>query len=84
MQLYFCITIKFEVDSYVIMRQEHDRPRGQDATIDIEYNKRLDRQRPCFQDELTAGSYLQYKVTNQFDAVVVVQYFVPVITSSLV
>ena len=25
-------------------------------TIDIEYNKRLDRQRPCFEDELTGGS----------------------------
>ena len=24
--------------------------------IDIEYNKRLDRQRPCFEDELTGGS----------------------------
>ena len=52
--------------------------------IDIEYNKRLDRQRPCFEDELTAGSNLQYKVTNQFDAVVVVQYFILAITSSLV
>ena len=43
--------------------------------IDIQCNKRLDRQRPCFEDELTAGSNLQYKVTNQFDAAaVVVQY----------
>ena len=24
--------------------------------IDIEYNKRLDRQRPCLEDDLTAGS----------------------------
>ena len=23
--------------------------------IDIEYNKRLHRRRPCFEDELTAG-----------------------------
>ena len=53
-------------------------------TIDIEYNKRLDHQRSCFEYELTAGSNLQYKVTNQFDAVVVVQYFVLGITSSLV
>ena len=35
--------------------------------IDIEYNKRLDRQRPCLEDDLTAGSNLQYKVTNHFD-----------------
>ena len=52
--------------------------------IDIEYNKRLDRQGPCFEDKLTAGSNLQYKATNQFDAVVVVQYFVLAITASLV
>ena len=26
------------------------------STIDIEYNKRLDRQRPCLEDDLTAGS----------------------------
>ena len=26
--------------------------------IDIEYNKRLDRQRPCLEDDLTAGSNL--------------------------
>ena len=52
--------------------------------IDIEYYKRLDPQRPCFEDELTAGSNLQYKVTNQFDAVDVVQYFVLTIISSLV
>ena len=45
-------------------------------TIDIKYNKRLDRQWPCLEDELTAGSNLQCRVTNQFDAVVVVQYFV--------
>ena len=25
-------------------------------SIDIEYNKRLDRQRPCLEDDLTAGS----------------------------
>ena len=25
-------------------------------TIDIEYNKRLDRQRPCLEGDLTAGS----------------------------
>ena len=25
-------------------------------TIDIEYNKRLDRQRPCLEDELNGGS----------------------------
>ena len=25
-------------------------------TIDIEYNKRLDRQRPCLKDELNGGS----------------------------
>ena len=56
----------------------------QDSNIDIECNKRLDRQRPCFEDELTAGSNLQYKVTYQLDAVVVVQYFVLAITSSLV
>ena len=36
--------------------------------IDIEYNKSLDRRQPCFEDELTEGSNLQYKVTNQFDA----------------
>ena len=52
--------------------------------IDIEYNKRLDHRRPCLEDDLTAGSNLQYKVTNQFDAVVVVQYFVLAIISSLV
>ena len=33
-----------------------------------EYNKRLDRRRPCFEDKLAEGSNLQYKVTNQFDA----------------
>ena len=38
------------------------------ACIDIEYNKNLDRWRPCFEAELTEGSNLQYKVTNQFDA----------------
>ena len=27
-------------------------------TIDIEYNKRLDRQRPCLEGDLTAGSNL--------------------------
>ena len=27
-------------------------------TINIEYNKRLDRRRPCFEDGLTAGSSL--------------------------
>ena len=53
-------------------------------TIDIEYNKRLDRQRPCLEDDLNGGSNLQYKVTNQFDAVVVVQHFVLAIISSLV
>ena len=42
-------------------------------SIDKEYNKRLDRRRPCFEDDITAGSNLLYKVTNQFDAVVVVQ-----------
>ena len=52
------------------------------GNIDIEYNKRLDRRRPCFEDEL--GSNLQYNVTNQFDVVVVVYYFVLEITSSLV
>ena len=26
--------------------------------IDIEYNKRLDRQRPCLEGDLTAGSNL--------------------------
>ena len=26
--------------------------------IDIEYNKRLDHQRPCLEDDLTAGSNL--------------------------
>ena len=26
--------------------------------IDIEYNKRLDRQRPCLEDDFTAGSNL--------------------------
>ena len=26
------------------------------ADIDIEYNKRLDRQRPCLEDELNGGS----------------------------
>ena len=31
-------------------------------TID-EYNKSLDRQRPCFEDELTEWSNLQFKVT---------------------
>ena len=36
--------------------------------IDIEYNKSLDPRRPCFDDELTEWSNLQYKVTNQFDA----------------
>ena len=55
-----------------------------ELTIDIEYNKRLDRQRPCLEGDLTAGSNLQYKVTNQFNAVVVVQYFVLAIISSLV
>ena len=38
------------------------------TSIHIEYDKRLDCQRPCFEDELTEGSNLQYKVTNQFDA----------------
>ena len=52
--------------------------------IDIEYNKRLDHRRPCLEDDLTAGSNLQYKVSNQFDAVVVVQYFVLANISSLV
>ena len=28
------------------------------VVIDIDYNKRLDRRRPCFEDELTAGSNL--------------------------
>ena len=27
-------------------------------TIDIEYNKRLDRQRPCLEGDFTAGSNL--------------------------
>ena len=40
-----------------------------DEIIDIEYNTRLDPQRPCFVDELTEGNNLQHKVTNQFDAV---------------
>ena len=52
--------------------------------IDIEYNKRLDHRRACLEDDLTAGSNLKYKVTNQFDAVVVVQYFVLATISSLV
>ena len=30
--------------------------RGSDITIDIEYNKSLDLQRPCLEDELNAGS----------------------------
>ena len=38
-----------------------------DTDIDIEYNKRLDRQQPYFEDKLTEGSNLQYKETNQFD-----------------
>ena len=64
-------------------------PRGNfapsnDLPIDIEYNKRLDHRRPCWEDDLNGGSNLQYKVTNQFDAVVVVQYFVLAIISSLV
>ena len=29
------------------------------CTIDIEYNKRLDHQRPCLEDDLTAGSNLK-------------------------
>ena len=34
-------------------------PRGViGGTIDIEYNKRLDRQRPCLEGDLTAGSNL--------------------------
>ena len=37
--------------------------------IDIGYNKRLDRGRPCFEEELTEWSNLQYKAINQFDAV---------------
>ena len=37
--------------------------------IDIEYNKRLDRRRPCFEDDFTAGSNLKYKVTNALHAV---------------
>ena len=56
-------------------------------TIDIEYNKRLDRRRPCSEDELTEGSNLQYKVTNQFDTsdkLYLVHYNVLPITSSLV
>ena len=36
-------------------------------SIDIEYNKSLDRRRSCFQDELTEWSNLQYKVTHKFD-----------------
>ena len=36
--------------------------------IDIEYNKRLDRQRPCFEDKLAGETNSVYKVTNQFDA----------------
>ena len=52
-------------------------------SIDIEYNKR-----PCFEDKLTEGSNLQYKVTNQFDAgdklyILEVHYVVLAITSSL-
>ena len=36
--------------------------------IDIEYNKRLDWQRPCLEDKLNGGSdNIWYKVTNQFD-----------------
>ena len=31
---------------------------GLPRTIDIEYNKRLDRQRPCLEGDLTAGSNL--------------------------
>ena len=30
----------------------------QGLSIDIEYNKRLDRQRPCLEGDLTAGSNL--------------------------
>ena len=37
----------------------HFVPRGLPyTTIDIEYNKRLDRQRPCLEGDLTAGSNL--------------------------
>ena len=31
---------------------------GNGGHIDIEYNKRLDRQRPCLEGDLTAGSNL--------------------------
>ena len=33
-------------------------PQEVEEVIDIEYNKRLDRQRPCLEDDLTAGSNL--------------------------
>ena len=39
--------------------------------IDTEYNKRLDRQRPCLEGDFNGGSnntVQLYKVTNQFDA----------------
>ena len=32
--------------------------RMDDGVIDIEYNKRLDHQRPCLEGDLTAGSNL--------------------------
>ena len=39
------------------------------STIDIEYNKRLDRQQPCLEDDLTAGSNnIVQSNKNQFDA----------------
>ena len=43
-------------------------PRLISNIIDIEYNKSLDRRRPCLADELNGGSNNQYKVTNQFYA----------------
>ena len=37
------------------------------TTIDIEYNKRLDRQRPCLEGDFNGGSN-NIVQTNQFDA----------------
>ena len=39
----------------------------QDMTIDIEYNKRLDRQRPCLEGDFSGGSNnIVQSGTNQF------------------
>ena len=41
-------------DSFVSFRSFYDRFNFVCiSSIDIEYNKRIDRQRPCFEDELT-------------------------------